>query len=126
MLAFSSSAAPQLPSEKKVPNHALLCGHSGVESAYHALSGTQHVKPQEANMTTWTPAIQYIETYPNEQTAREGLEFLATQVDYLDGRLMPPNAYDQPKWRTQTIFESNGGELPLPDCCRHVLWRGHF
>ena len=66
--------------------------------------------------------IQYIEQYPSENAARDGLAFLETQVDYLGGRALPPTAVN-PIWRTQTFFEDTPeaeADLPLPDGCRRV------
>lgn len=80
----------------------------------------------EPDETTWTPAIQIIETVKNRQEAETVLAALRLQVDHIASRMLEPT-YHEPL-RVQVIMETNG-EYPngwLPDNVKHVLWRGRF
>lgn len=70
-------------------------------------------------------AIQYVGEFPSgESDAAAALEFLATQSDFIAGRLLPPaNQVGREHWRVQTFHEAAGDESGewLPDGCRKVL-----
>jgi hypothetical protein len=65
-------------------------------------------------------AIQYVETAKDETTAREMLAFLATQVDYVGGRLLPPGVKCR-DWQVQAFFAAPPAAGWLPDGCRRVI-----
>lgn len=65
--------------------------------------------------------IQYTDTAPDHSAANDMLEWLATQVDYLGGRILPPRWPDLANWRVQAFFEDAPDEGPLPDGCRRVM-----
>lgn len=70
---------------------------------------------------TWPTAIQYVDEARNEDEARRWLAWLATQIDYLFGRVLSPGGgAGKTNWRVQVFFDSTGvtpGCL-LPDGCR--------
>lgn len=69
-------------------------------------------------------AIQYIGEFPSgESDAAAALEFLATQSDFIAGRLLPPaGQVGREHWRVQTFHEPAGPEGGwLPDGCRVVV-----
>lgn len=73
--------------------------------------------PTEAPSVIWT--IQYTDTAKNETEARESLSFLATQIDYRGGRVLP--AIGDIPWRVQAFFEDAGETAWLPDGCLRAL-----
>lgn len=76
-------------------------------------------------------AIQYTDTFNTEADARSAYDFLATQVDFLGGRVQEPvtrgwwepasaDAVVRP-WKVQVFFSAEGVEsVWLPDGCRLV------
>jgi hypothetical protein len=64
-------------------------------------------------------AVQYIHASANETEAREALDFLRAQVDFIGGRVLEPSA-SKPGWRVQVLFEDCGHDAPLPDGCLRV------
>lgn len=77
--------------------------------------------------TTWTQAIQIMESAKNVYEALTILDALRMQVDHVASRILHPTPA-KPVWRVQAIAETNG-EYPhgwLPDGCKHVMWRGKF
>ena len=71
-------------------------------------------------MTGYAKAFQYTDEFKTEQQARDALDFLATQVDYLNGHILPPN--NMRGWFLQTFFEDHEtNDMPLPDGVRRVL-----
>ena len=76
-------------------------------------------------------AIQYTDTAKSADEARQMLAFLASQVDYLGGRITEPAGRGwwetfgieplAPVWKVQAFFEDVPESTWLPDGCRRVL-----
>ena len=67
-------------------------------------------------------AIQYTDSATDKPAADAMLAHLATQVDYLGGRVLPPRCAHAP-WTVQAFF-SYAADPPvtwLPDGCRVVF-----
>ena len=66
-------------------------------------------------------AIQYTDTVKSETDAQQMLAWLATQTDYIGGRVLIPTAIHL-SWRIQAFFDDvpTPSEL-LPTGCRHVV-----
>lgn len=66
-------------------------------------------------------ATQYTDDYTREADARQGLDFLLTQIGCLGGRLLPPSIIRR-RWTVQVVFEDDPGPGAwLPDGCRRVF-----
>lgn len=69
-------------------------------------------------------ALQFTDTFDNEEDAVQALEGLKIQDGYLGGRVMPPTP-SKPGWRLQAFFqdepEAAANSAGLPDGMRRVL-----
>lgn len=77
-----------------------------------------------------TQVIQYIDTARTEQEACNMLAWLATQVDYIGGRILEPvtrgwwevgTGPESTTWGVQVFFQDAPEASWLPDGCRRVI-----
>jgi hypothetical protein len=63
---------------------------------------------------------QFVDTAKSEVAAHEVAGFLATQIDFVAGRILAPSG-KTPDWTIQALFADCGRGTWLPDGCRRVV-----